>query len=84
MNLAILGCGNMGQALACKMGQSKQNVNFFTFDVNHEKSSKLSQLIAGEIILDLSMLSQMDLILIACKPQQFKELADSIVSFLNY
>ena len=77
--VAVLGCGNMPQALLKKADGFK----FFTYTPSSDRAEVLAKQLDGEVITSLKDISEVDIVLLACKPQQFNELAQDIKSLLK-
>ncbi|MFZ4714366.1 MAG: pyrroline-5-carboxylate reductase family protein [Bacteriovoracaceae bacterium] len=81
----ILGCGNMAQALTLGFHQREKNpsFSFFFYTPSGVKAKFLAEKTGGLQITELKELSQYDFVMIACKPQQFKELSISLQGKLS-
>ena len=76
MRIAIVGCGNMGKALAERL--SKVN-SIFLYDRNIEKTERLAQEGYGKACKNLKdALPSAELIILAVKPQNLKQIADEM------
>lgn len=76
MKITIIGCGNMGKGLAKRLSQTNQ---LFLYDHNNEKSELLAQEGYGRAFRSIfDALSPSEMIILAIKPQNLKELAMSI------
>jgi pyrroline-5-carboxylate reductase len=76
MQITIIGCGNMGQALAQRLSPSNQ---LFLYDHNNEKTEFLEQQGYGKSCQDvMEALRYSEMVILAIKPQNLKQLADSI------
>jgi pyrroline-5-carboxylate reductase len=81
MRLAILGCGNMGRALAMRL--SLEHCLFF-YDQHSEKAKHLESEGYGEACLTLKeAISSAEIVMLVFKPQNLKETADLIQKELN-
>lgn len=75
--IGIIGCGNMGKALAQRLSEKNQ---VFLYDHHYEKAQTLEGNGVGQACHDLKELIALSgILIIAVKPQSFKELANSIV-----
>lgn len=76
MQITIIGCGNMGQGLAQRLSQTNQ---LFLYDHNNEKSELLAQKGYGKACTSImEALRSSEMIILAVKPQNLKEVAESI------
>jgi pyrroline-5-carboxylate reductase len=76
MQIIIIGCGNMGQALAQRLSPTNQ---LFFYDHNEEKAEFLEQQGFGKACKNLvETLRSSEIILLAVKPQNLKQLAEWI------
>lgn len=81
MKIAIIGCGNMGSGLASRLFHT--NTLYF-FDRNIEKSIRLESEGYGKACHEIKeALQNAELIILAVKPQNLKEIAPAIVKNLN-
>lgn len=81
MQISIIGCGNMGSSLASRLSQSNQ---LFLYDHNNGKSESLSQKGYGKACKDiLEALRSSEMIIIAVKPQDLKQVAELIKTHLK-
>lgn len=81
--IAILGCGNMGGAIARGMQRAKLNFQYFCYTPEHDQAEALAAEIGGVCTHDLAALPPCDFYLIACKPQQHKDLAAALMPNLH-
>lgn len=81
--LAILGCGNMGSAIALGVAKKTRAFHFFAYTPTYTRARKLARTIHGKAVKSLESLKDCDYFLIACKPQQFSELAPELKKILN-
>ncbi len=76
MQISIIGCGNMGRGLAQRLSQTNQ---LFLYDHNHNKSELLSQQGYGKACKEITeALNSSETVILAVKPQNLKQLAESI------
>lgn len=75
VKLALLGCGNMGSAIALGLARQSRRFQFYYFDPQLKKSSALAKQTKGKTCRRLAETKMCDYFLIACKPRQFAELA---------
>ena len=67
--LGILGCGNMGSALAMAAAAESPNTSLFLYDIDPEKSSALAETTGGTVSGSIrSLMEQSEAILVALKP----------------
>ncbi len=74
-NLAILGTGKMGRILTTGLYRAHAPFNFFLYNQTREKAEALAHDVQGTALLEMNQLAKIDVILIACRPQQFNQLA---------
>lgn len=82
-SLLVLGCGNMAQALVKGIYRQNPELRIFTYTPSHTRAIELAQVVSGTVVENLNEFPQADLVLIACKPQQFSDLADKLKAKLN-
>ena len=81
MQIAIIGCGNMGKALGQRLSQSNQ---LFFYDHHREKAEHLAKEGYGKACKDVSdALRPSEMILVAVKPQNLKQAAALIKNDLQ-
>lgn len=81
--LAILGCGNMGSAIVKGYAPKAKKVQMILFDPDEARAKILADVVGGKAVKTLGELPPCDFYLIACKPQQFSELASDLNPVLN-
>jgi pyrroline-5-carboxylate reductase len=74
----VLGCGKMATAITVAKNQSDNMIDFGCYTPGLTSAKILAEKINGSVVIELNSLHEFDLILIACKPQQFAELAIQI------
>jgi pyrroline-5-carboxylate reductase len=81
-NFLILGCGNMAQAMVLGFYEnsknSKSRFNFSFYTPSQTKAQHLALQTGGTHLQSISKLESFELILIACKPQQFEKLSSEL------
>lgn len=82
IKIAVIGCGNMAQAIILGMAKSFKEIEFHTFTPSYTRAEDLAQKIDGKAWKELSEIPACDYYLIACKPQQVEELAQNFRNFL--
>lgn len=80
--LAILGCGNMGSAIAAGLSGKSSYFKMSLYDPTPEKSSALAKQTGSKAVSSISGLKPCDAFLIACKPQHFGDLAKQLKPIL--
>lgn len=80
--VAFLGCGNMAKALLGGWHQKGAEIEAYTYDLISSKSSELASEVHGQVCLNLNELTQVDYLVLACKPQHFLTLAASVREYL--
>jgi pyrroline-5-carboxylate reductase len=82
MKCLLLGCGKMATAIATAINQTqnkdRETLQFVCYTPTTTSAKVLANKIGGAIIERLDQLEHYQLILIACKPQQFTELANQL------
>lgn len=69
----------MPQALLAK----SEGFEFYTYTPSRTRAEVLAKALDGFVIDDLSKLSEMDIILLSCKPQQFQDLSQDIKQYIG-
>ena len=81
MQITIIGCGNMGSALAQRLSQAHQ---LFLYDHNEKKADLLGQNGYGKACKDiLEALRSSEMVILAIKPQSIKQVAERIRAHLR-
>lgn len=81
MKIAVLGCGNMAQAVV--KGMALQfTIDFHTYTPSFSKANALAKAVLGVAHKKMRAIPHCNIYLIACKPQQFPTLADELGEFL--
>jgi pyrroline-5-carboxylate reductase len=75
VKIAILGCGKMGQALGKGIYSRFDQWEFFTYTPTLTRACELAKSIKGTAYSSIEKLPDLEIIIIACKPQQFSQLA---------
>lgn len=83
IKLAILGCGNMGSAIVLGLAKQSKDFEFFCYTPSHVKAKKLAKEVGGKSVQNVSDLKGCEYFLIACKPQQFEDLAKELKETVN-
>ena len=78
--IGVIGCGNMASQIVKGIHKAFPDLSFFTYTPSQTKAIELAKSIQGTSIKELSELSECDLLLIGCKPQQWQELASKMNS----
>lgn len=84
--IAIIGCGNMGLIYANSFLRYKitSKENLFLVEKNAERQQALSLMDVGKVVTaNDKTLGQCDIIILAVKPQDFKELAQALTTVLK-
>ncbi|MBI4367692.1 MAG: pyrroline-5-carboxylate reductase [Deltaproteobacteria bacterium] len=76
--LAVLGCGNMGSAIALGLHARGAPFAFFCYTPTHTRAAALARRVGGVAARALAELARCEYFLLACKPQQFPELAAAL------
>lgn len=80
--VAVYGCGNMSQALIEGIHAHNKNIEFHTYTPSYIRAEELAQKVSGHAWKELNDIPACDYYLIACKPQQVKDLAQSLEGVL--
>lgn len=80
--LGILGCGNMGSAIALGLVKKSKGFEMHLYDPSIEKSRALAKKTKGKAHSKMIVLKSCDYFLLACKPQHFQELAGQLKPIL--
>ncbi|MBR2523699.1 MAG: pyrroline-5-carboxylate reductase [Clostridiales bacterium] len=85
MNIAVIGTGNMGRALAKGFANGfGDEVSLYLFDVNQDASIKAAEELGGKACYDVkSAVENADYVLIAVKPVNFDEVLAGFKSYLK-
>jgi pyrroline-5-carboxylate reductase len=76
--IGVIGCGNMASAIVKGIHHRFPQEQFITYTPSFTRAEILSQAVGGRAVRELKELSDCPVIIIACKPQQFNELASSL------
>ncbi|MBD63580.1 MAG: pyrroline-5-carboxylate reductase [Halobacteriovoraceae bacterium] len=76
--IGVLGCGNMASAIVQGYFQKDNNVQFITYDPNQDNAKKLAESVKGEVAENIDRLKKADSLVLACKPQHFNDLSQSL------
>lgn len=83
MKIAVLGCGNMASAIVKSTYSQNRDIKFFTYTPSNHRAVELAKAVNGESFKNLEQLPLVDIIMIACKPQQFDDLSKELKPVLN-
>jgi pyrroline-5-carboxylate reductase len=73
----------MAQAIVKHVHKKDTSINFVTYTPSFTRAKELADVVKGKAVKDLNELQDITFFLIACKPQQFKELAIKLQPLLN-
>ncbi len=76
--IAVFGCGNMAYALVKGIYGQNKNLEFHTYTPSYVRAKKLAEEVNGMSYQSLLEIPECDYYLLACKPQQLKELSLSL------
>jgi pyrroline-5-carboxylate reductase len=76
--IGVIGCGNMASAIVKGIHKKFQNEEFLTFTPSYTRAQTLAEAVNGKAVKELQELKDCDVIIIACKPQQFQDLAKNL------
>lgn len=83
MQVAVLGCGNMAKAIVNAVHRKDESIEFLTYTPGQTSAKQLADSVGGKILSELSELPLVDMIIIACKPQQLNALAKELRPYLK-
>lgn len=78
MKIAVIGCGNMAQALVIPMAKNNSEIEIFCYTPSNTRAHTLASAANGTVVTKLSELPKCDLYLLGFKPQN---LADFAINF---
>jgi pyrroline-5-carboxylate reductase len=81
--IAILGCGNMTQAIFLPIDLKGLGFEIYTYTPSFHKAHELAEIKSGKAVRALSELPECDYYFLGCKPQQFEQLAKELVMNLR-
>lgn len=73
--LAIVGCGNMASAIVLGLAKKSKAFDFVTYTPTQTRAKNLAQAVGGKAAKEIKELQPCEYFLIACKPQQYDEMA---------
>lgn len=73
--IGIIGCGNLSRAVVVPFAQENSSIEFICYTPTLTRAEELADIIDGTATDKPLDLKNLDGYLIACKPQQFKEMA---------
>lgn len=76
--IGVIGCGNMAQAIVKGMKSEFQSLNFLTYTPSHTRAKELAKAVQGRAVKELKEMQAADVLIIACKPQQFDDLVNDL------
>ena len=78
MKMAVLGCGNMAQALVVPMKKADDTLAVSTYTPSKTRAIELAEKVGGDVLRDIGEMSSFDLVFLGLKPQQLQSLACDI------
>jgi pyrroline-5-carboxylate reductase len=78
--IGVIGCGNMSSSIVEGIHNVYPNIQFKTFTPSQTKAILLAEKVNGTFVKTLDDLNDCDLIFIGCKPQQFNDLTQNLIS----
>lgn len=78
MKVAVFGCGNMSSAMVVSWKRYVSELEFITYTPSVKRAKSLASKVQGTFIESFDDLPEVDVALIACKPNQVKELAKDL------
>ena len=73
--IGVIGCGNMASAIVKGISKKYPETNFLTYTPSFTRADDLAKAVNGKAVKNLKELSGVKKLIIACKPQQFNDLA---------
>ncbi len=84
LKIGVIGCGNMGSILVDSLVSVIGNKNVFCFDIDNFKLRKLKNKYKVNILSsNEDIADKTDIIILAVKPQQIKDVLEKIKNFIN-
>ncbi len=71
--IAVIGCGNMASAIVKGINEKYPEVSFLTYTPSFTRAQKLANSVQGKAVKNLKELDAAEILIIACKPQQFNQ-----------
>jgi pyrroline-5-carboxylate reductase len=81
--IGVIGCGNMASAVVKGIHKKFKDERFLTFTPSFTRADTLAQAVGGSAVKELKDLAECPVVIIACKPQQFNELALNLKKSFN-
>lgn len=81
--IAILGCGNMAQAIILGLFKEGVELECHTYTPSFSKAEKLALDVKGIAYKSLKDIPECDYYMVGCKPQQFEELARELKNIIS-
>ncbi len=75
MKMAVLGCGNMSQALLVPMKRADNTLTVSTYTPSQTRARELAKQVEGEVLTDIGEMGSFDFIFLGLKPQHLQVLA---------
>lgn len=76
--IGVIGCGNMASAIVKGIHSKFKGVKFLTYTPSFTRAEALASDVRGQAVRTLKELNDCHTLLIACKPQQFNDLAQNL------
>lgn len=76
--IAIIGCGNMAEAIVQGFHKKNKNISFLTYTPSFLRAESLAKKVSGRAVKNLIELQEASAFVIACKPQQLLDLSKNI------
>ncbi|HLT23025.1 MAG TPA: pyrroline-5-carboxylate reductase [Bacteriovoracaceae bacterium] len=81
--IGVIGCGNMASAIVKGIHAQFRQIKFYTYTPSFTRAENLATAVSGVAVKNLSDLNECEILIIACKPQQFKTLAQELKAKVN-
>lgn len=83
MKIAVIGCGNMAWPIVNTICKNEKEIKFFTYTPSQTRAKQLAKAVSGVHVSSLDEFPEVDLWIIACKPQQLQDLASNLKGRLS-
>ncbi len=75
-----MGCGKMGSAVCLGIKKHRPEVQFLTYTPTKTKARRLAKKVDGVVVDKINELEACDILILACKPQNFTELTKDLLA----
>jgi pyrroline-5-carboxylate reductase len=81
--IGVIGCGNMASAIVKGIHKKFNDERFLTYTPSFTRAEALASAVGGSAVKELKDLAECPVVIMACKPQQFNELASNLKKSFN-